>query len=288
MTELTNPTYGPYKVTKVLGMSNISTVYQATQQDTGKEVALRVLSPAQNSAQVERFKEELNLIAALENPYLVPIQDYGVQGDVVFLAMPLLTGGTLRERLQKQKAGERPLPSLGEVSWLLEKMAYALDYIHGEGIIHHQVETRNIMFDGENNPYLSDIGVPKLFKVAFSLKATNSISSHKYSPPEQWLSETITAASDQYVLGAIIYRLVTGRDLFESNSIAGLMNKHLNDMFTPPHYLRIGAPSDLTLVFARALAKKPDQRFPTVTTFAGEFAYVIRGKEGEPTGFFKA
>jgi serine/threonine-protein kinase len=275
---------GPYELKKLLGTSSFGAVYRAARHDNGSEVALRIC--ALNGSLVARAFEELRLFADFNHPNIVPVLDYGVDEDKLYLAMPLVAGGTLSERLAPCLRGEKPLPSLGETAALLRQLADALDYIHAQGMAHHLIDPRNILFDEHGGVYLSDLGVSKLFKVAFSLRSTGSIASHKYSPPEVWLGEPATGASDQYSLAAIIYRMITGRDVFEGSSIAELMTKHLNETLTPPHYERPDCPAGVVVPLARALAKKPEQRYLTVTAFAEAFSEAIRGAEGDSTGFF--
>jgi serine/threonine protein kinase len=240
--------------------------------------------------------EEIRRVAGLRHPYLVPIIDYGVSGDTVYIAMPRLLGGSLQERLLRRRMQQglrrnepldvAGLPSLGEIAAMLERIAAGLDYAHARQIIHQQVQPGNILFDREGHAYLGDAGLTKLFKVIFSLKETNAVTTHAFSSPEQWQGETMSAESDQYSLAAVVYLLVTGRLVFEANSIYGLMNMHMNDLLTPPHQVRFGLPGDLTPVLLKALAKQPEIRYPNVTAFAQDFARSIQGLEGRPTDFF--
>jgi len=293
---LTDQTIGPYTIKDTLGHNNASAVYRAIHTATGREVALRVLLPAQSKDYAERFMEEIRRVAGLRHPYLVPFVDYGAADDIVYIAMPRLLGGTLQERLLKRHvqqglARNEPLdinglPSLGEIAAMVERIAAGLDYAHARGIIHQQVQPGNILFDREGRAYLGDTGLTKLFKVIFSLKETNSVTTHAFSSPEQWQGERMTAASDQYSLGAVVYLLVTGRQVFESSSIFKMMELHMNELLTPPHHVRSGLPGDLTPVLLKALAKSPEDRYDSVTTFAQDFAHSIQGLEGRPTDFF--
>lgn len=290
---------GPYTTVARLGHTSISAVYRAHQGTGGREVALRVLAPAENVADIEGFLDALKIIAALRHEYIVPVLDYGAEGDTVYIAMPYMAGGTLAERLKLRRARQSlnnhddsrqldpaALPAIGEIARMLRRLAMAMDAMHAQGIIHHLVKPSNIMFDSRGQAYLSDIALSKLYKVIFSLAQTNAINTNDFSAPEQWQGEQTLPASDQYALAGVIYQLLTGKPAFAATNVYSLMKKHMNDLPLPPHYVRSDLPGGLTNVFIHAMAKEPDERYPTVTAFARDFARAIRGREGEPTDFF--
>lgn len=294
--QFTERTLGPYLLKGMIGHNNASAVYHAVHGTSGREVALRVLLPTHNPEETERFLEEIQRVATLRHPYLVPFVDHGVDVDTIYIAMPLMVGGSLQTRLQKRRLQQElgrdepmeasTLPSLGEIAILVERLAAGLDFAHARSIIHQQVQPGNILFDKEGRAYLGDTGLTKLFKLIFSLKETNAVITHAYSSPEQWQGERLDATSDQYSLAAVVYLLTTGRMAFESATIFGMMNKHMNEFFIPPHQVRPGLPGELTGVLVRGLGKIADMRYPTVTAFAQDFARAIQGLEGRPTDFF--
>lgn len=290
---------GPYTTVARMAHNSISAVYRAHQGSGGREVALRVLAPAENVADIEGFLEALKVIAALRHEYIVPVLDYGAEGDTVYIAMPYMAGGTLQERLKlrrarqsltNESASERlmpaALPAIGEITRMLRRLAMAMDAMHAQGIIHHLLKPSNIMFDTRGQAYLSDIALSKLFKVIFSLAQTSAINTNDYSAPEQWQGEPTVPASDQYALAGVIYQLLTGKPAFSATNVYSLMKKHMNDLPLPPHYIRRDLPGGLTNVFVRAMAKEPADRYPTVTAFARDLARTVRGYEGESTDFF--
>lgn len=279
--------YGSYKLISFIGGDTTGSVYEAEHIEHGGSAAVRVLSPAPTTDVLNRYLSQLKVIAALQHTHLVPIYQFGAVGETAYIAMMMMTGGSLRARLNQRFSKNLPLPSVGEVCELLMQISAALDYIHQQGIVHHHVDPRNMMFDADGDVYLADTGVAKLFKVAFSLQTTGSVASHRYSPPEQWLGENVSAASDQYSLAATIYFMLTGHMVFDANSIFGLMQQHLNDIPTPPHYVRNDIPASLTIPLLRALAKKPEDRYSTVTEFYQDFVGALDGSDlGQPTGFF--
>ncbi len=111
---------------------------------------------------MERFTREARTAAALEHPHIVPIFDYGIQADTSYVAMRLLPGGSLGERIKYRLDRNLPMPSLNEISQILEQAASALDYAHKHGVIHRDVKPSNLMFDQQGEVYIVDFGIAKL------------------------------------------------------------------------------------------------------------------------------
>jgi serine/threonine protein kinase len=118
--------------------------------------------------------------------------------------MRLLTGGSLMDRLNRRMEGKLSLPSVPEVSDLLKQLASALDYAHSEGVIHRDIKPSNVMFDNHGSPYLVDFGIAKLLEASSAITSSGTImGTPLFMPPEQWRSEPITPAADQYALRGI-------------------------------------------------------------------------------------
>ncbi len=288
---LSGQTFGQYELRDLLGAGGMGTVYRAYQASLKRYVAVKVLSPqfAQQAGAIERFNREAQTSAALEHPHIIHIYDYGLQHGVYYLVLQLLTGGTLAERVAQRAGTAQPQPSLGEISDLLKQLASALDYAHSEGVIHRDIKASNVMFDNHGTAYLVDFGIARLKEATSGLTASGVVvGTWAYMAPEQWQGEAIVPATDQYALAVMTYGLITGRMPFEAQTPAGVMHKHLNAMPTPAHTLRPDVPEALTLVLERALAKRPEDRFPTITAFAQAFEQGIRGQTGERTAYFTA
>jgi serine/threonine protein kinase len=294
--EATRPlrrTFGPYSCIKVVGMSANNTVYYALHQGTGKLVALRALHVTHQNADaaIKACLAELEKFAQLDTPNIVPIEDYGSDGTVVYLVMRVMKNGSLQDRLkhrahQAEVNHDIPLPSAGEVLAMLDRLAQALDDLHVRDMVHGQVEPRNILFDDMGQAYMADIGLTRLMKIIYSLDATNSFTMNRYSAPELWDGQRPMPATDQYSLACIAYELMTGRPPFDAPTIYGLMKQHNDDVALPPHYVRETLSPDLALPFWQALAKPTDKRFASVRAFVEELRVTLAGREGEPTGFF--
>jgi serine/threonine protein kinase/uncharacterized protein YgiM (DUF1202 family) len=291
MQDLTGQILGSYQLRELIGVGGMGAVYRGYQTTLERAVAVKVLSTvlASEAGYVERFYREAKTAAALEHAHIVPVHDFGIQGSLSYVVMRLLTGGTLADRMQNRADKNKPLPSLGEIASLLRQMGSALDYAHTQGVIHRDIKPSNIMFDNQGNAYLVDFGIAKLLEATSALTSTGTtMGTPAYMPPEQWRSEELTPAADQYALGATIYALVVGRVPYEATTPYGLMHKHMNEKPDPPHLKRAGVPEAVSIVLERALAKKPQDRFPTVTALALAFENAISGQIGDRTGFFTA
>jgi serine/threonine-protein kinase len=261
-------------------------VYRAYQRNLEREVAFKVISLSLNTDEeyTQRFYREAKTAAALEHPHIVPVYDYGTVNDISYVAMRLLTGGSLAERLKQR--GNRPV-SLGEAAELLKQVASALDYAHSKNVIHRDIKSNNIMFDNHGGAYVVDFGIAKLLKEASSLTADGVVmGTPTHMSPEQWRGDTPSPATDQYAVGVMIYEMITGKMPFDAPTPYALMTKHMNEMPTPPQILRLDVPESLTLVLERALAKRPEDRFPTITAFSQAFNAAIVGSEGQPNQIF--
>lgn len=263
--------FGSYITLKIIGSGEHSAVYAAMHETTGKMVALRVLTitnrdVARALIDCNRVLEELS---ELNIPNTVKIQDFGNDGSTLYIALTVLNGGTLLERMNVRIINqENPkLPSTTDVLKMTERIAIALDTLHQQGMVHGQIQPHSILFNDRGEAFLSEIGLTRIMKIIYNLDATNSFMMTRYSPPELWAGERPSASTDQYALACIIYQLITGKVPFDGTSIFSLMQAHANDVSAPPHYVRPDLPSSLAMVFWQALAKPVDRRYPTIRSF---------------------
>jgi eukaryotic-like serine/threonine-protein kinase len=276
---------GQYQIQELIGKGGMSAVYHAYQPSLERHVAIKVLSRSlvNEPTYLTRFMQEAKTAASLEHPHIVPIYDYGTHGDISYIVMRLLSGGTLAQRLDYRMYRGDSLPSLGEVSVLLRQLGSALDYAHAHGVIHRDIKTGNVMFDRRGTAYLVDFGIAKLIHSSAALTTDGSLlGTPSYMSPEQWESQTLTPAADQYALAVLIYLLVAGQTPYSGSNYLELMRQHIGASL--PSISNIPTPA-INHVLSRALAKSPQQRFPTVGAFADAFAQAVRDWEGESTDF---
>ena len=267
----------------------MGTVYRAHQSKLGREVAIKVLDPriARQEIYADRFIREARTSATLEHPNIVPIYDYGTKEEYSYVVMRLLEGGTLEQRIIQRSGSTQPLPTLHDIRLLLNEISDALQYAHDRKIVHRDIKLSNVMFDDRGVPYLVDFGIAKVL-AADDDNITNVgvlLGTPSSMPPEQWRSQDLTPAADQYALGVLVYRLVTGQLPFRGRRAHDLMNEHLNT--TPPlaHEVNPRLPAVISPILSRTMEKQPHDRYPSVTAFAKAFAEAV-GDESEQSDFF--
>lgn len=269
---------GQYELRQVLGKGGMGAVYLAYQASLKREVAVKVLPPllAAEPGYAERFNREALVAASLEHPNIVSIYDYGTQDDISYVVMQLLTGGSLGTWIETCALSSNAFIPLSETASLLGQLAEALDYAHSRGVLHRDIKPSNIMFDSLHRPYLVDFGLAKLLGSTTKLTASNTpMGTPAFMPPEQWTSQDLTPAADQYALAVTAYQMVTGRLPFTSDTPYGLMHQHLNVMPEAPQVYRSDVPAALAAVFWRALAKDPADRYESVSQFAQAFTNAV-------------
>ncbi len=285
---LVGETIGQYQITALLGQGGMGAVYRATQLSLGREVAIKVMSTAlvDQPGYLERFNREARLSGLLDHPHIVPIFDFGAHQNLTYVVMKLLTGGSLEQRM-RQRAGQTP--SLREVSEMLMGIGSALDYAHSKNIIHRDIKPANIMFDENGKAYLVDFGIAKMLNSSANpLTGTGiAMGSPAYMPPEQWKGEEAQPASDQYSLAVTAYVTLTGRLPFEASNTPALMYQHLQNAPTPIQTLRPDLPPEMMEVLGRALAKRPEERWPSCVAFVEALYQNVPPDSPESTGFFK-
>ena len=267
-------TIGRYEVLQQLGKGGMATVYLARDPFFGRQVAIKVLSSLfSHDPQFQaRFEREAKVIAALEHPYIVPVYDYGREGDQTFLVMRYMPGGNLGER---RTTGQPISPA--EIVTLFQRLGEALDEAHRQGIIHRDLKPANVMFDGRDHAYLSDFGIAKLMQSSSSFTGSAVLGTPAYMSPEQAMgSKGVDGRSDVYSLGVMLYEMLAGRRPFHATTPVQLMFKQITDPLPPLDTEALHLPVACNAVLAKALAKEPIQRYAT----PGEFAAAVAGLWG--------
>jgi eukaryotic-like serine/threonine-protein kinase len=261
---------GQYRILSVLGEGGMATVYRARQDSVNRDVAIKVIESklARNPEFLKRFRREAETVAALDHPHIVKVFDYGQSGDLVYLVMQLLAGGSLADLLRKG-----PMP-LNLASRLFDQIADALDYAHEQGVIHRDLKPGNVLLDSRNNGHLTDFGIAKLL-VGENTALTQTgmvMGTPAYMSPEQWQGKSLDAHSDIYTLGIILFEMLTGRVPFQADTPFAMMHMHIYETPPPVRTLRSDTPDAVGMVVEKALAKKPEDRFSS----AGEMAEAFK------------
>jgi serine/threonine-protein kinase len=284
---LIGQTLGKYLLRQLLGEGGMGAVYRAYDQILKREVAVKIINLGNNGTDLRaRFIREARTAAGLEHSHIVRVYDYGVERNINYIVMQNLTGGALSDRLRHAAEEARPRASLLDVAHLLEQLASALDYAHGQGVIHRDIKPQNVMFNNQGQAFIVDFGIAKLTGATHITLAGTAMGTPSYMSPEQWRTDDIVPASDQYALAVMTYQLIAGRLPFEADTPLRVMYKHLNDQATPLNIYRPDVSRDLLLVMDRALSKDPIQRFPNCTQFAQAFSNAVSGVASDQTDYF--
>lgn len=276
----TGRTFDHYRLDELIGSGGMGAVYRAHQLNLERDVAVKVLTYTADEVAAQRFYREARTIAALEHPHIVPIYDYGAREDVSYIAMRLLTGGSLEDRLQQHKNG---LP-LHDIATLAQQLGSALDYAHHYGVVHRDIKGSNVLFDPRGSAYLVDFGIAKLLQGSeSSLTAEHLVmGTPTYMAPEVWQGHGFTPAADQYALGVLLFKMLVGMPPFMAASSMALMDLHLRHAVPDMLSLRSDLPRNVPTVMNRALAKQPEQRYPSVGAFAEALQAALRGASFAP------
>jgi serine/threonine-protein kinase len=234
-----------------------------------RDVAVKVIQPSQEESEefFARFDREAHVIASLSHAHILKVFDYGVVGNIAYLAMELLRGGSLADRIAR---GALPIP---QIAAILTEIAPALDYAHQKGIIHRDLKPNNILFDEAGNLFITDFGIIKLQGADQSLTREGAvIGTPAYISPEQWEGVEIDRRADIYALGITTYQMLTGRLPFEGDTLYQLMQAHLHQPPPPLSAYRAGVPASIQAVMNKVLAKRREDRYFTTSEFAISFA----------------
>jgi serine/threonine protein kinase len=274
--DLSGHEFSNYRLIRLLGEGGMGSVYLAKQINLNRDVAVKVL-PLNMSTKKDfaaRFEREARTIAALDrHPNIISILDYGTEDNLSFVVMPLLSGGSLSDKME---AGRRY--TLIEIADILIRLAGALDFAHSQGVIHRDIKPDNIMFDAFETPKVVDFGIAKM--VTSNMTAITqdgaSVGTPAYMAPEQWKAQQASSATDQYALAIVIYQLVTGNLPYHAETAHGLMYKAIEVPPQPPEEFRPDLPPGLSGVLLKALQKEEVNRYESVGAFAAAFAEIVR------------
>ncbi len=262
--------FGRYEIKSELGRGGMATVFHAYDPSFERDVAIKVLPPAfLHDPQLRmRFEREAKMIASLEHPAIVPVYDFGEEGGQPYIVMRYMSGGSLAERVQQGAM------SITETERIISRLAPALDAAHARGIIHRDLKPGNVLFDQYGNAFLSDFGIARLQQQQESATLTGSaiVGTPAFMSPEQVQGEkTIDGRSDIYALGVLVFQMLSGQAPYRADTPAKVMLMHLLEPV--PHILSAKAdlPPGCDTVIQKAMAKNPDDRYPT----AGEMANAL-------------
>jgi serine/threonine protein kinase len=257
---------GRYEVLRLLGRGAMAAVYEARDPSLERKVAIKVLDQREfgNAELAQRFLREARAVARLSHPHIVAVYDVGVEGELAYIVMELMLGQTLQQRL----APGRPWP-LGALLPVAQQLLDALAYVHTSGVVHRDIKPANVMLDDSGRVKLADFGVARVEGAAERTQIGTVIGTPRYMAPEQLSGAIVDSRADLFAVGALLYRLATGRDAFDGDSVYQVMHAvMLGNPAAPSSLPGLTLPTALDAVLLKALAHEPSARHASAAEMA--------------------
>ena len=279
---------GHYEILEEIGRGGMGVIYRARQQHSRRIVAVkRILAHQVNSHEtLVRFRREAEAVASLDHPSILPIHEVSEsEQGLPFFSMKYATGGSLRTAAPTLRKNPRGCMQL------MAKVARAIDYAHGKGILHRDLQPGNILLDENGEPMVSDFGLAKWLDHGSDLtKTLETLGTPGYMAPEQAErpADKLTCAADVYSLGAILFYLLTGRPPFVGSNVLHVIHQAAT---TPAPRLRSLAPlldRDMETIVARCLESDPNGRYQSAGALADDLEHWLRNEpiQARHTGVF--
>ncbi|HMA03965.1 MAG TPA: protein kinase [Gemmatimonadaceae bacterium] len=268
-----------YKLVRELGRGGMATVYLATDQKHGRQVALKVLHPdLAATLGPERFRREIGFAATLSHPHILTVLDSGETTDgQLWFTMPYVEGETLRDHLRRDKQ-----LSIDEALRITREIASALDYAHEKGVVHRDIKPENLLLTKRGDALLADFGIARALgggsdTGGATLTQTGlSVGTPQYMSPEQASGEReLTSRSDIYTLAVVCYEMLAGEPPFTAPSTQAMIAKMMTSDAPSVRTHRPSVPPGVDAVLQKALQRVPADRWAT----AAEFSHALEAAE---------
>ena len=258
---------GRYRIERELGAGGMATVYLAHDPRHDRPIAIKVLHRDLGATLgSERFLAEIRTTARLQHPHILPLLDSGEADGLLFYVMPVVTGESLRARLERER--QLPVPDAVRIA---REVASALDYAHRHGVIHRDIKPENILLQ-DGQALVADFGIALAVQQAGGERLTQtglSLGTPQYMSPEQAMGErTIDARSDIYALGAVAYEMLAGEPPFTGPTIQAIVARLVSEQPRGLTAQRRSIPNHVESAVLRALEKLPADRYATAADFA--------------------
>jgi tetratricopeptide (TPR) repeat protein/tRNA A-37 threonylcarbamoyl transferase component Bud32 len=274
---------GPYRLVARLGRGGFGSVYRARHVNLGIDRAVKVMNAAVDQEEFkERFLHEAQMAVRMEHPHIVPVYDYGLEGDVQYIVMALVEADTLEKRL-----GSGVPVTTSEAARIALDLGAALDYAHASRIVHRDVKPANVLIrHADGKVMLTDFGIARIMKDPGLTASGVAVGTFAYMSPEQVRGSVheLDGRSDIYSFSVMLFELVTGKTPFGTGPAAAVA--HLTK--APPSVGSVNPylPSALDPVLGRGLAKSAEERWASAGALAGAFASVLESNASTANASF--
>jgi eukaryotic-like serine/threonine-protein kinase len=266
---------GRYEVEDLVGTGGMSSVYRARDNVLGRRVALKILHEhfSSDDEYVERFRREARAIARLNHPNIVTVIDRGEFEGRQFIVFEHVPGENLKNIVRR----DGPLP-VEETVALTHQIARGLAFAHQHGIVHRDVKPQNVLLDETGSPKVTDFGIARSIDPKDSITETGTmLGTSDYIAPEQASGRRVDERSDQYSLGVLLYELLSGEVPYPAESFMAAAMRHLNDPVPSLRERRADVPPEIDAIVARAMAKNPGDRFPSMAAMEAALEACLGG-----------
>jgi len=271
---------GRYRILDEIGRGAMGVVYRAHDPMLDRTVAIKAITLSGDAAEradyEARFLQEARAAGRLSHPAIITVHDVGREGDLAYMAMELLPGTDLRQRMREAR-----LP-LREVLQLAVEIADGLGFAHEQGVVHRDIKPANIMLTQRGRAKIMDFGIARLQLSDIKTQTGVLLGTPKYMSPEQVAGRPVDQRSDIFSLGTVLYEMLTGRAPFGGADTAQLMHSIASVPHATPTRLNPALPPLLDLVLARALEKDAGARYQDAHELAADLRGCLEGLKDSP------
>ncbi len=263
-----------YSLGKKIGQGGFAQVFLTTDQLLKRRVAVKVLNSdlTEDANFLGRFEREAQSIASLDHPNILAVYDYGQADNTAYLVMPYIEGGTLHDKMRRDKQ-----LTMQQASAYLNQAAAALDYAHRRNIVHRDIKPQNMLLRSEDDRLLlADFGIAKVLSTASAQSHTGVMGTLSYMAPEQ-LEGNIGFGTDIYALGCVLFQMLTGELPYTGATEQVMMGHIMRPIPSIVERSRGNLPQAIQSVIEKALAKRPEDRYHSAGELALAFHNVTRG-----------
>ena len=255
-----------YAIEREAGRGGMAVVFKAEDLRHHRQVAIKVLHPELTATLgAERFLNEIEIIAGLQHPHILPLYESGEADGLLYYVMPFAEGESLRQRLDRE--GQL---AVDESVRITVEVADGLDYAHRKGVVHRDIKPGNILL-AEGHATIADFGIARAIEAARAERVTSTglgVGTPLYASPEQATAqETLDGRTDIYSLGCVLYEMLAGQPPLTGSTPQMIQARRVSETPSPLHGLRDTVPPALDHVIARALARIPADRYATASQF---------------------